>query len=130
MKSIPILFTVMLVAFSAIAGTVYNRSIKVLSRTSGSGTWTNNLDVVRQGAIELKRIDVVYSYLAANTVTVSRVTSDLAYTQAVGTVTVSAGSGTTATFTHNYLWYDDMLTFSSEAATGSTIMVEYEIQKF
>ena len=66
---------------------------------------------------------------AADTVTVSRVSSDNLYTQSVGSVTVAANAGNTASFTAAYLKYGDKLKFAGTATTGATVMLEYEVQQ-
>jgi len=131
-----------LAAICAFAGaSVYQRSIQALPVTTGSATWTNNLDNVRQGAIILKKLWVIGDLAAGDTVTVSRLSVDgtwantntpnaAMYTQAVCTVYVNSNAGNTNSFTEPYLTYGDKLVFSSAATTGSTVMIEYEIQKY
>jgi len=117
---------VMCIATLVLAGQVYDRSTSTL--TDGSGSWTNT---VQYSAIKLVRIWVEASTVAANTVTVTRVTADGTYTnQAVGTVAFTSGSaGNTATLTAAYLKYGDILTFSSGTASNSVAMIEYEVQQ-
>ena len=115
-----------LVAGIAVAGQVYGRAVKTLSVTAGSGTWTNSS---LYAAIELKRIWSDFNLSAANTVTVTRVTSDNTYTGTVGTIVTASGVGSTASFTAAYLNDGDKLVFASTIATGSTVIIEYEVQK-
>lgn len=117
-----------MLACIAIAGNVYDRDTQALSTTAGTGIWTNS--AFSYSALELKRI-WVHDALVTNVVlTVSRITSDLTYTQTVGTVTCStASSGSTSSFTAAYLRYGDMLSFSSSISTGSTVMIEFEVQQ-
>ena len=116
---------VMCIATLVLAGQVYDRSTSTL--TAGSGSWTNT---VQYSAIKLARIWIQSSTAEANTVTVSRVTSDGTYTQSVGTVAFTSGSaGNTATLTAAYLKYGDILTFSSGTASNSVAMIEYEVQQ-
>ena len=108
-----------------LAGSVYDRATKTL--TLGAGTWTNT---VPYAAIELKRIWIEASVSARNTATVTRVTSDGTYTQAVGTVAFTSGSkGNTATFTAAYLKYGDKLAFSSGLASNSVAVIDYIVEK-
>jgi hypothetical protein len=116
---------VMTLCTIVLAGQVYDRATKTL--TAGAGTWTNT---VQYSAIKLARIWIEASTKAANTVTVTRVTSDGTYTQAVGSVAFTSGSkGNTATFTAGYLKYGDKLAFSSGAASNSVAIIEYEVQQ-
>jgi hypothetical protein len=116
---------VMCLCAVVLAGQVYDRATKTL--TAGAGTWTNT---VEYSALKLVRIWIEGSTVAANTVTVSRVTSDGTYTQTVGSVAFTSGSkGNTATFTAAYLKHGDKLTFSSGTASNSTAIIEYEVQQ-
>lgn len=115
-----------LVTAVALAGSVYGRATKALGVATGSGVWTNSS---KYAAVKLERIWVESSLNATNVITVTRITSDGVYTQAVGSVTCAAGSGSTASFTAAYLQDGDMLSFSSLIATGSTAIIEYEFQK-
>jgi hypothetical protein len=112
----------------AIAGNVADRTSAItLSRTAGTATWTNT---VQYASVEIARLDVIGGYYAADTITVSRVTSDGTYTQTVGSVAFTSGSkGNTATFTAAYLKHGDKLTFSSGTASNSTAIIEYEVQQ-
>lgn len=115
-----------MVALAAIAGSVYDRDTKALGASTGTATWTNTY---KYAAIVLKNVWIQNCLVAVGTVTVSRVTSDGTYTQAVGTVTTAANAGNTTSFTASYLKAGDMLTFSSAPATGSTAMIEFEVQQ-
>lgn len=110
-------------AMVAVAGQVYGRSDKAIV---SSGRWTNSL---QYAALELKRIWIEGNTKAAGTVTVTRVTSDSAYTQAVGSVTCTSGSGSTASFTAAYLDASDMLNFVEGSGSNCTAIIEYEVQK-
>ena len=109
-----------------VAGEVYTREHVTLSAT-GSATWTNTQPYA---AVKLARIwSVANADTLTNTITITRVTSDLAYTQAVGTVSAVAGAGNTTTFTAGYLNNGDMLAFSSSSNAVGTMQVEYFVQK-
>lgn len=108
------------------AASVYDRSVATIGTSTGTAVWTNTW---KYSAIELKRIWILDPLVASNTVTVTRISSDNTYTQAVGTVAVLSSAGNTASFTAGYLKYGDRLAFSSGISTGSTVMVEYEIQQ-
>ncbi len=112
--------------FPAMADSVYDRSVVTISTTAGTATYTNT---VPYAAIELKRIWVEKSLLAADTQTVTRITSGGVYTQAVGSVTIASSSGSTASFTAAYLKYGDMLKFVGTGGTGSVAVVEYLVQR-
>lgn len=116
-------------ALCAIAGQVYDRATKTIP-ISGTATWTNSVDY---SAILLKRIWLENATATNQTVAISRVTSDNAYTQTVGSVAIAAASsGSTASFTVAYLANGDKLTFTSTggiASTGGVAMIEYEVQK-
>lgn len=108
-----------------LAGQVYDRTTKTL--TAGAGTWVNTSDYA---AIKLVRIWIEGSTVAANTVTVSRITSDGTYTQSVGSVAFASGSkGNTPTFTAAYLKNGDRLKFTSAVGSNSTAIIEYEVQQ-
>ena len=113
---------VALVVTAALAGAVYDRTTVTL--TAGAGTWTANHQYASVG---LKRIWIEGSTLAVNTVTVQRVTSDLAYTQACASVVLAANKGNSATFTAGYLKYGDKLVFSSSAPSNSVAIIDYEV---
>lgn len=127
-KSLIALLTVMILIAAGLtmAAGIYDRSTTTIGTTTGTVTWTNTW---KYSAIELKRIWVSSALSAADTVTVTRVTSDGIYTQAVGSVTVAANAGNTPTFTAAYLKYGDLLKFAGTAGTGATVMIEYEVQK-
>lgn len=115
-----------LAALAAFAGQVYDRQKVTLGSTTGSATFTNS---VQYSALKLVRIWADNSLAALNTVTVTRVLSDGSFTNAVGTIELTANKGSTATFTAAYLAYGDKLVFSSLQPTGSTVIVEYEVQQ-
>lgn len=106
------------------AGTVYDREWKTI--TSGSATWTNTRPYA---AVQLTRIFVYGSTAAANTITVTRVTSGTVSTQAVGSVVVAANVGNTASFTAGYMKYGDTLVFSSGKASNATAIIEFHVQQ-
>jgi hypothetical protein len=118
-----------LIAAAAYAGSVGGRQFVTLAVTPGAGTLT----VAEQyQVLDLKRISVEGSINATNVITASRVIADAAgtlYTQTVGSVTCAAGVGTQATLAHTLLKYGDTLRFSSLVSTGSTVIVEYEVQE-
>jgi len=110
-----------------LAGQVYGRDTVTLGAATGTGSFTNGY---QYAALKLVRIWNEANILAANTVTVTRVLSGTTYTQAVGSVAFTSGSaGSTASFTAGYLKYGDQLLFSSTGVTGSTCIVEYEVQE-
>lgn len=122
------LLAVLLVG-AAIAGSVGGRKFVKLGVATGAGTLA--VDEAYQ-AIKLTRISVENSINTSNVVTCTRIIEDadgVAYTQTVGAVTCSSGAGTQATLAHTYLGYGDTLSFSSLVATGSTVIVEYEVQQ-
>jgi L-aminopeptidase/D-esterase-like protein len=108
----------------AVAGNVYDRDTQAIV---ANGEWTNN--EFPYSSVELKRIWIVGNGKANDTVTVTRVTSDRVYTQACGSVTIASSIGNTATFTASHLKYGDILRFVSTASTGSTAIVDFEVQK-
>jgi len=111
---------------AAIAGSVYDREVVTLGATTGTKTWTNDYDYA---AIQLKKISFYSSSDAGATLTVSRVTSDSTYTQAVCTI-VGAGANSNATsFTTSYSKPGDKLLFASSTATSGVALVEFEVQK-
>jgi hypothetical protein len=115
-----------MVAIAAIAGSVYDRTTVTLVRATGVATYTNDY---KYAALVLKRIWIENCYVAIDTVTVTRVTSGGTYTQAVGSITTAANAGSTASFTASYLANGDMLKFTSGNTTGSTAIVEFEVQQ-
>ena len=119
---------ILMVALAPItrAGDVPDRAIVKLG-TTGSATWTNTF---AYAGIDLKRIFVESSYVAADTQTIKRVTSDGSYTDAVGTVAISANIGNTASFTAEYLKVGDMLTFTNTAASSNcVVLIDLIVQK-
>jgi hypothetical protein len=109
---------------SASAGEVADR--EVVSSASGNATWTNRN---AYAAVNLERIWVYNSVLAANTVVVSRVCTDLGTTQAVGSVVCTSSAGNTASFTAEYMLPNDLLLFDGAADSNYTAMVEFTVQK-
>jgi hypothetical protein len=116
----------------AIAGNVADRTSAItLSRTAGTATWTNT---VQYASVEIARLDVIGGYYAADTITVSRVTSDNALTNTIATMTLSSGAGsynivqTTATGP-KFLLYGDKVTFSSGNTTGAVAYIDYIVAK-
>jgi len=118
-----------IIATAAIAGTVGGRQFVTLGLATGAGT----LSVTEPyQALKLTRISVEGSINTSNVVTASRIIADAAgtlYTQTVGAVTCANGVGTQATLAHTLLKHGDTLSFSSLVATGSTVIVEYEVQQ-
>jgi hypothetical protein len=112
---------------------VMDRATVTLPATSGAGTWTQNVETAN---IELKRISIVGSLQAGDTVTVSRVTGNTkAETNTVTWLALSSGAGS-SNLVHAagggnipvYMKRGDKLTFSSALSTGATAYVEYLIQ--
>lgn len=130
MKKLSIVMGIILV-YSAMcivvfAGSVYFRNVATLGATTGTVTWTNDSDYA---AMILKKVTFYSSSDAGATLTVSRVTSDSTYTQAVCTI-VGAGANSNATsFTTSYLADGDKLVLSSSTATSGVVMIEGEYQK-
>ena len=115
------------VATIAVAGNVYDRDTATLGTATGAGSWVNQ---TRYSAVELKRVWVEKCLTTAQTVTVTRVTSGGAYTQACATVAFTSGSkGNSASFTAAYMKYGDYLLFTSGTATGATVIIDYEVQQ-
>jgi Tfp pilus assembly protein FimT len=111
----------------AFAGSVYGRATSTLSTTAGTGSWNSDSDYA---ARKLVRIWVENVPVTNQVITVKRVTSDGAYTQAVGSVSCgTAKYGNTATFTAGYLADEDDLTFTPSIATGGVVVIEYEQQE-
>ena len=126
-KTVGVVATLLVVAIvaAAVAGSVYDRATKTIPNT-GSTVWTNT---TKYAALELKRIWIEGNKNATSTVTVTRVTSDGTYTQAVGTVACTGNKGSTATFTAAYLANGDKLAFANGVTTGATAIIEYEVQQ-
>jgi hypothetical protein len=114
------------VVIPAIAGSVYGRASGSIAQGSTTAVWTNNSDYA---ALALKRIWIEDNKSASATVTVTRVTSDSLYTQAVGSVVCSSGDGSTATLTASYLQDGDMLRFVNSKGSNAVYIVEYEFQQ-
>jgi len=151
MRKTPIIFfLVAVMAACVFAGAaVYQRSIVKIGKATGAAVWTNDMrNVSRQGAIKLQKLWVIGDLVAADTVTVTRVASETFrtnnvttgytnsvqvvqwYTQAVCTISVAANAGNTNVFSEPYLTLGDTLVFSATSGTGSTVMVEYEVQTY
>lgn len=127
MKKLTALFLIGLVAMSglALAAGIADRVEKSTTAT-GTLTWTNDF---AYSALDLKRISSKGGDPAINTITVSRVTSDGNWTQTVGNVVLAAGVGTQTTLGYNLLKYGDKLVFSSQIASGTVALIEFEVQK-
>lgn len=117
-------------ALALIVGIAYAGSVadKVEKSTSATGTltWTNSYEF---GSVDLKRISVKGGDPAINTVSVSRVTSDGNWTQAVGNVVLAAGVGTQTTLAYNYLTYGDKLVFTTQIPSGTVALIEFIVDK-
>lgn len=133
MKKIVILAALMLgvANLSAFAQNVMDRKAVTLPATTGTGTWTQNVEVAN---IQLLRLSVKNSVIAADTVTVTRITGDtIAETNTVATVLVVGNVGST-NLVHAvagppvYVKRNDKLSFASTVASGATCYVEYLIQ--
>ena len=114
-----------LIVLPVFAGSVYDRTVVTVGNT-GAYTYTNTW---ANYAMSLKRIWVISNGTATDTQTITRVTSDGLYTQAVGSVTIATSAGNTASFTAAYLKPSDLLKFSGTAGTNATVMIEYELQQ-
>ena len=125
---IALVLVVLLVSTAVVlASSVYGRTTTALSVTAGTGSMVNSN---QYAALLLKTIWVEKALVTNIVLTVTRVSSDLTYTQAVGTVTCGAAlSGNTTSFTAAYLKYGDRLVYASSISTGATVMVEYEQQE-
>ena len=119
-----------LIGLVALTGLVMAAGIadRVEKATTATGTltWTND---VAYSALDLKRISAKGGDPAINTISVSRVTSDGNWTQAVGNVVLAAGVGTQTTLAYNLLKYGDKLVFTTQIASGTVTLIEYEVQK-
>lgn len=107
----------------ALAGQVYDRTTQTIP-ASGTIRWTNSTPYA---SLELKRIWIEKPAAGDATCTISRVGSS--YTQAVGSVTVAATGGSTASFTAAYLKYGDILRFTTLPGSNSVAVIEYEVQQ-
>lgn len=119
----------MMLAAVAIAGQVYDRAVVTLGASTGTATWTNTQPYA---SIKLVRIWNEGNLAESNNVAVTRIATigAVSYTQSVGTVSFSSGgAGSQATLTAAYMKPGDRLAFSSTTATGSTCIVEYEVQE-
>jgi len=117
----------------AFAGAVADRSAAItLKRTTGVGAWTNS--AANYAAVKIDRIDIISAYYATDTVTVSRITSDLALTNTIATITLTGSAGSynivpTTTTGPKFLLYGDIVYFSAGATTGAVAYIDYEVQK-
>lgn len=112
--------------FMAVAGKVFDYSVKALSTTAGTAVWTNDSDYA---AIDVKRIQIQGALLAGDTITVSRVLYSSAYTDTVCTIVCSASKGAYIATNYLGLMDGDKLNFASGTGTGATAIIEYEFQK-
>jgi hypothetical protein len=110
---------------------VMDRKAVTLPATTGTGTWTQNVEVAN---IELRRLSIKNALNASDTCTVTRVTGEtIAETNTVATLLVVSNAGNT-NLVHAvggpsvYLKRNDKLTFAMTGATGATAYVEYLIQ--
>lgn len=133
MKKIVMLAALMLAVanLGAIAQNVMDRKAVTLPATTGTGTWTQNVEVAN---IQLLRLSVKNALNASDTCTVTRVTGEtIAETNTVATLLVVSNAGNT-NLVHAvggpsvYLKRNDKLTFAMTGATGATAYVEYLIQ--
>jgi hypothetical protein len=99
--------------------------------TAGTATWTQNVETAN---ILLQRISVKNAVIAADTVTVTRITGEtIAETNTVTIIPVVANVGS-SNLTHVvggnpvYMKRNDKLSFVSTVASGSVCYVEYLIQ--
>ena len=130
MRKLLLVAAVMAVVICAVtppahADPVADRVTNTLSATAGTLNWTN---LQPYASIRLLHISVLNDSNATNVVTFTRITKDLVWTQAVGSVTCSAGAGTTASFTFADLLGGDILAGSSSTATGGVVQIEYEVR--
>lgn len=109
------------------AGEVYDRSSVTLAATTGLGAFTNNTPYA---SLKVLRIWDVANLVAANTVNVYRANSGTTVSQVVATVFVASNIGDTNANPIVFLKQGDRLTFSSTAVTGSTVILDYEVQRF
>jgi hypothetical protein len=114
-------------AAAALAGIEYSRATVDLGATTGTGAWTNGYGY---SALKIVRLWDNSNLVAANTVTVKRVLTGTTITQTLGSVAFTSGNaGDSGTLTASYAKYQDELLFSSTAATGSTVTVDFEVQR-
>ncbi len=115
---------VCLVGGVAYAQAIYDRSTAAIA-VDGAGEWVNTREYAH---IALKRIWIIDNAAAADTQTITRVTADGIYTQAVGSITIASNAGNTSSLTAAYMKYGDKLVFAGTGATNATVMIEYEVQ--
>jgi hypothetical protein len=108
------------------AGDVADRVYVQLATGTGASTWTNTF---QYSSVDLKRIWIQRNLVATDTCTVTRVTSDNLYTDAVGTVAISTSKGNTASFTAEYLKYGDMIPFANTSGTGGVAVIDLIVSK-
>ena len=113
---------------AAIAGSVAERTTQALATATGSASWQNTYEYA---ALDLKRVSINKSLAATNYVDVTRVwtSGGVTYTNAIGRITVAGNLGTQATLAYNLLQFGDYLVFDSAINTGSTAIIEFEVQK-
>ena len=121
LTSLALIALLAIFAQTAAAGTVYDRATNTVWSTGT--TWTN---VQPYAALQLIRIWVLSSSTAADTCTVTRVTSDNINTQAVGTVAVASGVGNTASFTAGYMRANDKLMYAFTSGTNTSAIIQNE----
>ena len=113
------------IGITASAVGVYDRATVTVGNT-GSANWTNGFTYA---ALQLERVWVLSDGVATNTLTFSRITSDLTTTQAVCTVAYVGSALSTASFTAGYLRAGDILAITSGTATNASVQVEFEVQQ-
>lgn len=110
----------------AVAGQVYDRSTVTLAAATGLGAFTNTTQYT---ALKVMRLWDYANLVAANTVTVYRANYGTTVSQLVASVFVASNAGDTNADPICWLKYGDRLTFSSTAVTGSSVIVDYEVQR-
>lgn len=111
----------------AFAGQVYDRAVVTLGVT-GAARWTNTASYAEYSSLDLKRITIYKNSATTNDLTITRISADTVYTQAVVTATYPT-PGTHTSLAFNYLKYGDMLAISSATATNGVVMLEFEVQR-
>ena len=121
-----------IVAISAFAGEVYDRTSVLTLSATGVYTWTND---VQDANLLLRRIDLIAMNYASDTVTVARITGDTRkQTNTVIAVTASSNYGSSnlveaAGSGPLYLKAGDILKFTSGMGSNGFVQVEYVQQR-
>lgn len=130
-KIMATLIILAVVAFVALAGSVYDRAKVTTVTSGGTATWTN---AVQDANLQLVRIGTA-GWPAIDTVTVKRVTGDtIAVTSTVVAIVCTTSGGASNLVDQDtsiplYMKAGDKLVFTSHVSTGGTLYVEYLQQR-